>query len=608
MVSANDAGTLFGDPPSGSPPIDRVSGLSLQISPSYLFTKMESVPQYNDFSQDQIDRMIKRARETKKRYEQQHRSPVVSNPTCQDNTHPTTDDGSTQERVDTKILGVSIKPEPDLHDTPSPLMGSMYGWDLSIPRVPSRGRDAVDVKVEVPEQDLNTALEFKESNPKKVEQVITTKSDPDICAARKHQVQYIASAVKTQDGSDVHNPHLPKGRRVSSKLSNARVQSVYDTDKTNAMPSRILSRPSCINTKRISPYLKLRLHDCLTHLRPVQHIVNRRLPQAGAQPPLRSQPPQDNNQGLPNYQEAPRSSPLYKSCFGLVRCRSSQPKMSVSSLNPTDTHGMNVYNQGHLDNMQVHGTTGAANGLGYGLGRYASSDAFQTIANYPAVEQSYRHGFDDGRAQVIEALATITGMSRNYILDLISSSPPAPVPLLAQPSPRNIHYYPLDPQLSSIFDSQLRSQPCYTDNRVGESSGCSSLVAAITSQLHEGPNASPFVSPMSPLFSDEEVRIQPVDYGHSLPSNVDLGQHDVMPYPVNNPATLSLNNIESSNQLDQLVHLSQVDGLGLELPVSAGAGPGPSSNSKVCQKCGRKFRRPSDLMDHMYKHTKIKRG
>ncbi|KAG8697632.1 hypothetical protein FRC11_014952, partial [Ceratobasidium sp. 423] len=84
------------------------------------------------------------------------------------------------------------------------------------------------------------------------------------------------------------------------------------------------------------PCLKLRLHGYPGRLQPNQRIVDRRLPHVGVQPPFGSRPPEDNNHDLPNHQDAPQPSPLYKSLFGLARCRRSQPEISESPLNPTD--------------------------------------------------------------------------------------------------------------------------------------------------------------------------------------------------------------------------------------------------------------------------------
>ncbi|KDN34279.1 hypothetical protein RSAG8_12631, partial [Rhizoctonia solani AG-8 WAC10335] len=109
---------------------------------------------------------------------------------------------------------------------------------------------------------------------------------------------------------------------------------------------------------------------------------------------------------------------------------------------------------------------------------------------------------------------------------------------------------------------------------------------------------------MNPPFRAGEVCVHSDDYRHSSSSNINSGQHIVAPCPPTHAPGSRLNSHENS---DQHAQVSQASDSGSGSSTSAGAEQGPSSSTKICRECGKRFRRPGDLMDHMYKHTGFKR-
>ncbi|KAG8680263.1 hypothetical protein FRC11_002714, partial [Ceratobasidium sp. 423] len=155
-------------------------------------------------------------------------------------------------------------------------------------------------------------------------------------------------------------------------------------------------------------------------------------------PPPTPQPPGDNISELPSHQNAPQSSGLYKSLYGLPQCLRSQADVPVSSLHSGDAPNTPVFNQAESNSNPASdsNTIGAANGSVNNPEQNLNSDAHEIddlgldLLDSDSLVQLGTRCF----AILVrrESRTANEGPSQNYIPNSVSFLPNVPVPLPMQ--------------------------------------------------------------------------------------------------------------------------------------------------------------------------------
>ncbi|KDN34278.1 hypothetical protein RSAG8_12630, partial [Rhizoctonia solani AG-8 WAC10335] len=334
---------------SSSSPLALVLGSSLQRPSGHTLIKVELAPQDEDFTQEEVDEMVKRAWEIKTRFELRQASSSIT----QNSVHSKASDESVQQ-VDTERSSVTMATQPGPESTPRSLTKSLYGSEYLLnARPPDGGGTVIAIKAEVPEQDLKVAPMHDVSDRDNTKQMADAYLN--ICDT-------VQSDNDPQHRNDAQG-YPPNSHKMPIQASYTRTNLSCDNDGISTEHSSSPFQPSSINMQYRPPLLKLTFHACLNPLRPVgRTIIYQWPPRVGAHLPRDRQPPGDGIRDLLNHQAAPQSSPFFKSLFGLAQCRPSQLEAYKSFFNSTDASDMQVPNQGQSNDPQMPDPNGVVEG------------------------------------------------------------------------------------------------------------------------------------------------------------------------------------------------------------------------------------------------------
>ncbi|KAH7338130.1 hypothetical protein B0J17DRAFT_411726 [Rhizoctonia solani] len=269
---------------------------------------------------------------------------------------------------------------------------------------------------------------------------------------------------------------------------------------------------------------------------------------------------------------------------------------------------MRASNRGDPNNIQLPNTIDAANSLEHSPGRPVNSDAPESTGSQLVLQQRYHQGLEVGRAEgyqeALDHLVSATGASQSQIPDSFTSAPKAPIPWSTYSYEQNIFSH--SPAVHHLSTSSLQARPQLHSHVLypGEANtdGLRHNIER-TNQLNEAPAIPIPITPPSELgqgcvhFNDNECL---------SPGSVGYGQHDMSSHFFNNAYASGSDSVENLN-LYAYAQVFQASNLRHESSAPISPGPKLCFNSKTCRECGRRFRRSSDLMGHMYMHTGIKR-
>ncbi|KAL5633974.1 hypothetical protein ACGC1H_005981 [Rhizoctonia solani] len=504
-------------------------------------------------------------------------------------------------------VDLTVKIEPDSDDTLCPLLKSLYGSNhLPTTRVPKHEQDTGStIKMET-NHELESApeprvFERKDSIPPAI--MISSVCDIGKTQDNRVPVQHLK-----------HCPHLPDKRQIITKTADVgRLSSDSSGEEISTHTStRNAVRSFLIGKGQIPPYSELIL--LLHHLRYLDFrrpSVNGHSTPVAAQPILNSQPPDDSDHDLPNHQDAPQSSQLLKSLYGLAQCLRSQPEVSESSFNQSDTSNAPIFNQEQFNGTQASNTTGVINDSVNNSGQHANYGADETNdVGLASLDPSslYQLGtFLCTLALQLDTRATNAGTSQNIPYSVHMPSD-APVPWSTHLDDRGIDSDFPATRLSPTFGTQTPPQShCAEPSPSGLGSSQTFIPRTNGSQLRTDVNAPAPVdlTHTSSILGRGDSYVHPNDqYGHLPANHIMLNRRIPALNTQNNSVAMSTPTANSGSH--QYVHIFRADRLDPEPSTLTGPHRTRGPKSNICEVCGEGFRRPSYLKSHMHKHTGVK--
>ncbi|CAE6475386.1 unnamed protein product [Rhizoctonia solani] len=431
----------------------------------------------------EMDSRIEHSINTKRPYEPQYASSNVPCRVLQKNDAAS---GNRFMQVDPRRVPITstIKIEPVSDDVPCPLFKSLSRLARSpTTQTPNHGHDAEFGTKTEPDQNMST-----EPKPRASDQKDLGQEKPiiaDLCNAGSPQVDHVSPGISDPQPRCDARDCSPNENHIKTKISGAGgclIPCPLDPIPTCGRPTNVV-RPS-LDRRRILLYFKVAWYPYLIRRRPLGP-GNRPPAQAPVPSQLNPQPPAENNNDndLPDHQDAPQSSRLYKSLYGLAQCLRSEA--SASSLNSADAPNTPVFNQAGFNNNSPSSsdTSGAANGSANSPEQYSNPDTQEATDDL----QVGLELLDSDSLIRIATLCFATllrrdaqtaneGSSQNYIPHSLTflSDDPVPLPMqLDEPGARGD--FPAA-QHPAISETQIQPQPLFSASYSGD----------------EGPDERPF--------------------------------------------------------------------------------------------------------------------
>ncbi|CAE6475396.1 unnamed protein product, partial [Rhizoctonia solani] len=501
-------------------------------------------------------------------------------------------------------MTLTIKTEPNSRNTPCSFFKTLsldYWPPTRTPNHPNHEQDAGIIIKSEPGQHLIADPEPKPFDRKDSgEDKATVHGSSD---TGKPQVDQISPSISDlQPCRDAHD-RTPDESQIQTKISGAggcSIPSPRDLTSTYRSPTNVV-RPSAHNQRRIFPYPRFGFYPRLI-VRPPR-LGNRSLAQAPAPLLQDPQPPGDNDSGLPSHQDAPQSSRLYKSLYGLAQCLRSQAGVAVSSLNSTDASNAPVFNQAGPSGNSASSSNaaGVVNGSVNNLEQYSIPGAREItsvlldldLLDSESLVRLGAHCFD----LAIQLGVANVGPSQNYIPDPVSVSPNAPIPLSSQPDQLGAHRGLPATQHSPIYGTQVRPQYHFpAPYPGGESPSQQPSASASASQLEiDMTHTGAFPGEESSFdHLNEHEGVLPNDIVPNQPTASSPGCNGVRSEVAPSPSF--------NGNIGQYFHNFQATGPGPELPPPGDVNQIPNPRTCPWRGCGKEFSRANLLKGHMFQH------
>ncbi|CAE7230484.1 unnamed protein product [Rhizoctonia solani] len=430
---------------------------------------------------------------------------------------------------------------------------------------------------------------------------------------RNHQRNFASPAINvSKDFRKIQQPHVHMGFRLLVYVTHARSHSIRGSSRLHTTHSSTINyfRLVLIDHQHIHSHINLTLLSNFGYTQSLSPHTTRPLCAEVCSPPV-SRLSENNENDPSNAQRIARSSRAHNRIFRLTQCLGSQSRTHSFSLGQNDATNMSV------PGFNADGTRGSdsnclADGSRNHLERYTGFDARQTPGD---LEMTMAQMDSQSLFQMIDTscdqgggfgqLGIDSGVYQSHISDWSSVPLDPPIPRHTHPNGQMIHNNFQDSRHSSTFETQPWPQPHYSrpksqdatpdklfrlDTRAGRPQ-----VDYPTRmyQAHTHTGASLSIGWPSGYDSNHLYSFLGTSAFNMAPS-FDYGRPQAVSIPNSNDA---------SNQSITSAGALRYD------PMSASVFKQPAFAPRVfhCEKCGKKFRRLSDLEDHKHKHDGIKR-